>query len=56
MHVHVQRDNATCKFWLAPLALSTNHGFTPKDLNSIMKIIRSEYEIIKEAWHDHCDS
>ena len=28
-HVHVRRERMICKFWLASVALSTNHGFPP---------------------------
>lgn len=33
MHVHVQRENDTCKFWIEPLALAANHGFSARELN-----------------------
>jgi hypothetical protein len=26
MHVHAQRDRATCKFWLDPVTLASNQG------------------------------
>jgi len=44
----------TCKFWLAPLALSENHGFSPTELNRIRKMIQSNLQEIIEAWHEHC--
>ena len=28
-HVHVRRERMVCKFWLTPVALSMNHGFSP---------------------------
>jgi hypothetical protein len=28
MHVHVRRDRQQAKFWLAPVALAWNHGFS----------------------------
>ena len=31
-HVHVQRDSDTCKFWLTPLALAKNNGFSSKEI------------------------
>lgn len=31
MHVHVHRDRQQAKFWLAPVALAWNHGFSPRD-------------------------
>lgn len=54
MHVHVQRDRSVCKFWLNPLVLSKNSGFSPKDLNAIRKIIQSNITVIMEAWDEHC--
>lgn len=54
MHVHVSRENMTCKFWIDPIALARNHGFAAKELNKIRKIIQSNIDIIREAWHEHC--
>jgi hypothetical protein len=28
-HVHVDRDDQSAKFWLAPVALARNLGFSP---------------------------
>ena len=39
MHVHVQRERMICKFWLEPIALGKNYGFTSKELNTIREII-----------------
>jgi hypothetical protein len=54
-HVHVQRENKVCKFWLDPIIVCKNYGFSAKDLNSIRKIIKENKYIILEAWHEHCD-
>lgn len=54
IHVHVQRENRLCKFWIEPLTLSRNHGFSSRDLNAIRRIILKEFRTIKEAWHEHC--
>ena len=53
-HVHVQRDNLLCKFWIEPLILCKNYGYPPKELNAIRKIIDKNKEIILEAWDEHC--
>lgn len=53
-HVHVERDANTCKFWLDPLALARNHGFTAHELTSIRRIIEQHHESIMEAWYAHC--
>lgn len=54
MHVHVSKENMVCKFWIEPLALAKNYGFSAKELNKIMKIIKKNIELIKEVWHEHC--
>ena len=54
VHVHARRERATCKFWLDPLALAANSGFTPGELNRIRRIILEDHELIREAWREHC--
>ncbi len=54
LHVHAQRDRDTCKFWLDPVALAGNHGFSPRQLSRIRSIILQHRQSIVEAWHEHC--
>ncbi|PIV05606.1 MAG: hypothetical protein COS57_06980 [Syntrophobacterales bacterium CG03_land_8_20_14_0_80_58_14] len=54
MHVHVQRERMVCKFWIQPLALARNQGFTSKELNIIREIILKNRDRIMEAWYEHC--
>ena len=54
IHVHVQREKMTCKFWLEPAALSKNRRFSPRELNRIRRIIYENQDKIIEAWHEHC--
>jgi hypothetical protein len=54
MHIHVQRERTVCKFWLEPIALSKNYGFTSKELNNIREIIYNNRNQIVEAWYEHC--
>jgi len=53
-HVHVQRENKVCKYWLTPLALGSNDGFSARELNQIRAQIALNLETILEAWHEHC--
>jgi hypothetical protein len=53
-HVHVQRDRFICKFWLDPLDLSKNYGFSPKELGEIRRLIQFHQNKIVEAWYEHC--
>ncbi len=54
-HVHVRRDKRTCKFWLEPVALCKNYGFSPHELNEIRRLIQLHFVIILEAWREHCE-
>jgi hypothetical protein len=53
-HVHISRAEMTCKFWLEPVVLAKNYGFSAKDLNKIRKIIIENVDVIIEAWYEHC--
>jgi len=54
IHIHVSREKMVCKFWIKPISLANNHGFSAKELNKIRKSIQSNIEIIKEVWNEHC--
>jgi hypothetical protein len=43
-----------CLFWLAPVALAWNHGFSPRELNEIRRLVLEHEPSIIEAWHEHC--
>lgn len=52
-HIHIDRDNQTCKFWLEPVGLARNLGFSPKELRSIETLVIEHSKIILEAWHEY---
>lgn len=54
IHVHVRREKRNCKFWLQPIQLAANYGFTARELGVIRRLIETHYEVIIEAWHEHC--
>ena len=53
-HVHVEREDKTCKFWLQPLELARSHGFDARELNQIRRLIGNYRDKIMEAWDEHC--
>ena len=53
-HVHAEREDETCKFWLEPLELARSHGFNARELNVIRRLIQTYRTTIMEAWHEHC--
>ena len=52
-HVHVDREDKTVKFWLAPVALARNIGFRPKELRSIQRMVTEQAADFLEAWNDY---
>ena len=54
-HVHVKRERMICKFWLEPVMLSKNYGFSPRELNLIRQAIQFNQNRVMEAWNEHCD-
>ncbi len=52
-HIHVQRDQASAQFWLAPVRLASNHGFAAHDLRALRDIITEHEPALMEAWHEH---
>jgi hypothetical protein len=52
-HVHVDRDDLSAKFWLQPVSLSRNFGFSPKELRKLQKLVLQQLAAFLEAWHGH---
>lgn len=54
-HIHVDRDNLSAKFWLKPVALASNIGFSAKELRKIHSIIEKHQETLVEDWNGYFD-
>ena len=55
-HVHIQRERKVCKYWMEPVVLASNHGFSPVELNAIRWMLKDQTTRILEAWYEHCGS
>jgi hypothetical protein len=53
-HVHIQRERLRCKFWLSPLRLTANAGFSARELAVIRSYIEEHEKRIREVWDEHC--
>ena len=51
-HVHVDRDEKSTKFWLNPVALARNFGFSARELGKIEKIVQKNETSLVEAWNE----
>jgi hypothetical protein len=52
-HVHVDRDEQSAKFWLEPVALARNLGFSARELRRIEQILVEHEKRLLEAWHGY---
>jgi hypothetical protein len=51
-HVHVQRDHALAKVWLAPVALASSSGFSARELHRIERLVAQRQAEFLEAWRE----
>ena len=52
-HVHVDRDEQSAKFWLSPVSLGYNLGFSPKELRKIEAIVTENRQNLLEQWNGY---
>jgi len=52
-HVHVDKVGASAKFWLEPVALVKNMGYTATELRQIHNIAEEHQTLLLEKWHEH---
>lgn len=55
-HVHVDREAFSAKFWLQPIGLARNLGFSPHELKRINGLIEANQKALLEAWHGYFGS
>ena len=53
VHAHVKRDRKLAKFWLAPVRMAYNYGFSETELNRIAAIVRKHETALLKAWHEY---
>jgi hypothetical protein len=53
VHVQVKRYRKLAKFWLAPVRMACNYGFSDTELNRVADIARKHEVELSKAWHDY---
>ena len=51
-HVHVDRDQASCKVWLSRVALSSSLGFKANELREIERLVSMNRAILLKEWEE----
>ena len=52
-HIHIDRDGYSAKFWLEPVRLAKNIGFSPQELRKLDRLVRENKTKILEAWYEY---
>jgi hypothetical protein len=52
-HVHIDRDDQSCRFWLRPVALARNLGFSAKELRDLERFVIDNQQRLLEALHEY---
>lgn len=47
------RDRLEAKFWLEPVQVARNQGFTDHELNRIHRLVVEHAGVLLEAWNDY---
>ena len=52
-HVHIDKAGYSAKFWLDPVNMARNIGFSSKELREIREMVETSRTVLLEAWHGH---
>jgi hypothetical protein len=52
-HIHVDRDRYSAKFWLTPVSLATNIGFSDRETRKVQVIVQENQQVLLEAWYEY---
>ena len=54
MHIHIEKGEADCKFWLYPeIRLAYNNGFNARIVKQLIEIVEARRAEIERAWNEH---
>ncbi len=53
IHVHVKRERKLAKFWLAPVRMAYNYGFSEAELDRLAGIVRRHEAKLSKAWDEY---
>ncbi|MBI2502547.1 MAG: DUF4160 domain-containing protein [Candidatus Latescibacteria bacterium] len=54
-HIHVDRERRSVKFWLEPVEICRNRGFSSRELGKIRTLVLEHHQLLIEAWDEHCN-
>jgi hypothetical protein len=51
-HIHVASADGQAVFWLDPVSLRTNHGYTPRDIERLRRIVTANRALLRRRWNE----
>lgn len=55
-HIHVERDNHVAKLWLRDGSVAKTGGFSPAELNDIIRIVKEHTPFLMDRWNGYCNA
>ncbi|MCC6452597.1 MAG: DUF4160 domain-containing protein [Acidobacteria bacterium] len=52
-HVHIDRERSSAKFWLQPVSMARNRGFSARELRQLEALIQNNRSTLLEAWNEY---
>ena len=52
-HIHIKSSGSEAKFWLEPVVLAYNYGYSGHELRRIERLVADNRILFLEAWEDY---
>jgi hypothetical protein len=52
-HIHVKSAEDAAKFWLDPVTVSQNFGYTSQEPTKIENLVKTHQQTFLEAWNEY---
>jgi Domain of unknown function (DUF4160) len=53
VHIHVEKAEDAAKFWLNPVKLEYNYGFSSRELKQIENIVKQNSNTLIAKWNEY---
>jgi hypothetical protein len=52
VHIHIEKDGKTAKFYIDPIGLVKSRKFNSSELKEIRKLVTEEKNLINKKWYE----
>ena len=52
-HIHIEKGDATAKFWLEPIRIANSFDFAEKELKRIHSLILNNQDVFLQKWNEY---